>query len=484
VVSDLSPTAADSSGPAPTDDQWVVDLFGRAARRAPAYRRFLEDHGFDPRGVTSPDDLRGVPPVTKENYLRRANFDQLLLDGSRDDAWLVSTSSGSTGKSFYWARGPRNDERAISSLGPMFDAMGSASRSTLSVVAFAMGTRFGGTQHLLLMRDLRDRGHRITTITPGTDVEATVRILRELSPQFEQTILQGYPPLVAEILQRAAADGSDLSAINVRVLASGEAISERWRDHVAGLIGGDPVEDVRGFYGTTDMGVLGVETRATVALRRLATPDSKLWTALYGPHATTAPTLVEYDPRTCHVEVEESGTLLFTVDGSVPLVRYRIGDIGEVLSCSDLAARVEPALDRPVELPSRPCILLHSRIDLAAIFCGANIYPGNIHAAIEQPTLRPYLTGKFVLRVDQEPASMRPVLHLAVECTASPGEQPDLARRVRAAVVEALTDSNAEYRVLHGSLGSQAEPVVRLVEPGQPEFRIVAKQRWIDQEQG
>lgn len=283
-----------------------------------------------------------------------------------------------------------------------------------------MGAWLGGTYHLQAMMDLRARGHRITTITPGADLEAGARVLRELAPRFEQTIVQGYPPLVREVLERAAGRGVDLCALDLRLVVSGEPISVAWRDYVVGLIG-QTKEHVRSIYGSADTRAIAVETPATIALRRLATPGSRLWRELYGDEAVTAPMLVEYDPRLRHVETGDDGMLLFTLDGTLPLIRYQLGDLGAALSSTELRARAEQAVGRALpDLPAGPCLVVHSRRDIAAIFNGANIYPHDIHAALEQPALRSHLTGKFVLTVREAPGSLRPVLDLAVECKACP----------------------------------------------------------------
>jgi phenylacetate-CoA ligase len=47
------------------------------------------------------------------------------------------------------------------------------------------------------------------------------------------------------------------------------------------------------------------------------------------------PTLVQYDPRSLFFEVED-GTLLFSGDNGVPLVRYHIADTGGLLPYQNL----------------------------------------------------------------------------------------------------------------------------------------------------
>ena len=141
-------------------------------------------------------------------------------------------------------------------------------------------------------------------------------------------------------------------------------------------------------YGTADAGMVAHETPTTIAVRRLAERDPSLRAAVLGG-AGPLPTFVEYDPELRYVETEtyprrcarHSGTfpvaalapgtfpvaalaprniprrcsrpeehspslrspqepaerLLFTVDSVIPLICYRINDVGSVLTSVDLA---------------------------------------------------------------------------------------------------------------------------------------------------
>ena len=47
---------------------------------------------------------------------------------------------------------------------------------------------------------------------------------------------------------------------------------------------------------------------------------------------TRQPTFVRYDPERRYAEVDDDGFLLFTLDSSIPMIRYRINDQGAVFS--------------------------------------------------------------------------------------------------------------------------------------------------------
>jgi phenylacetate-CoA ligase len=81
---------------------------------------------------------------------------------------------------------------------------------------------------------------------------------------------------------------------------------------------------------------MGHETPTTIAARRLARNDPQLNVALFGDD-DVQPTFVEYQPNFRFIETDEDGYLLFTVDSTFPLIRYRINDRGRVVTASELA---------------------------------------------------------------------------------------------------------------------------------------------------
>src|SRR6185503_4805263 len=113
--------------------------------------------------------------------------------------------------------------------------------------------------------------------------------------------------------------------------------TEEWRTLMGARAGiAEPLTGSASLYGTADGGVLGNETPVTIAIRRFlaARPDDAR--ALFGE--ARLPTLVQYDPHVRFFE-EHEGTLVFTGDNGVPLVRYHISDHGGVVPFEAMLAR-------------------------------------------------------------------------------------------------------------------------------------------------
>lgn len=456
----------------------ALEIASRAANDVPAYADHLRRHGLDPEQISS-IELGQLPIITKQNYLSVHPRNQLMWDGDITGAGTWSTSSGSNGEPSYWPRELVSLEESVRFYDRIFRAnFHSQHRKTLVVNGFAMGTWIGGTYTYLALLCLRGRGHRLSVITPGIDADAIIRAISHLGPFYDQVVIAGYPPFIRDVLDRAPADVLDQ---DIKILLAGEAITETWRDYILERLGkrGRP-EQICLMYGTADAGVMGYESPLTTAVRRAAGADLLLGKDLFGDHMSVQPTFVEYEPDARFVEVDEEGFLLFTIDTSVPLIRYRLNDRGRTINGSQLREmllnRGHTHLARQVD-PLAAFLVLEGRPDVAATFHSLNIYPENLHPAFENPSVADVLTGKFVIRtpVDSNQAS-----RLCVHAELRPRVQP--AGRIRETLemlcLASLIATNHEYRALHRSNGDAAAPTVSLHPYGSKDFTPDTKHRW------
>ena len=87
-----------------------LDVFYTTVRDVPAYKKFLQKNSVNPKQIKTLEDFsKHVPVMDKENYLRAYPFTELVKGGIVPP--MVSASSGSSGKPFYW---PRGDDQEIS----------------------------------------------------------------------------------------------------------------------------------------------------------------------------------------------------------------------------------------------------------------------------------------------------------------------------------------------------------------------------------
>jgi phenylacetate-CoA ligase len=363
---------------------------------------------------------------------------------------MIAVSSGSTGEPAFWPRSFADELGIARRFEQIFrDGFAAHERTTLAVVCFALGTWVGGMFTASCCRHLSLRGYPITVITPGNNKDEIFRVVQALGPSFDQVVLLGYPPFLKDVIDTGLARGVPWPSLHVRLVTAGEVFSEAWRTLVCERLGStSPVYDVASLYGTADAGVLGNETPLSVAVRRFLAARPEAARAVFGQDRL--PTLVQYDPLSRFFEVD-GGSLLFTGDAGVPLVRYGILDTGGVIPYADMLSTVAgygfdpaPLLPRGGARPL-PFAFVFGRSDFTVSFHGANVFPENVTVGLEQPEIHGWVTGKFVMEV-QRTADEDEILSITVEL--SPGEGPTEARREAAArsIEEQLCRLNSEFK--------------------------------------
>jgi phenylacetate-CoA ligase len=244
-------------------------------------------------------------------------------------------------------------------------------------------------------------------------------------------VLLGYPPFLKDLIDTGIGRGVPWASMGIRLVLAGEVFSEDWRDLISERAGmRRPAYDSAALYGTADGGVLGNETPLSITIRRFLaqTPDAAQ--AMFGQFRL--PTLVQFDPRSRFFE-EHDGTLVFSGDNGVPLIRYHIADEGGILAyeqaleiCGKHGFDPLRALGGGRGAHPLPFVYIFGRSHLAVSFFGANVYPENIAAGLEQPQIHDWVTGKFVLEVTED-ADRNRRLSIAVEL--APGEHGDSHRQ-------------------------------------------------------
>ncbi len=460
----------------------LLSLFYNAAKNVPAYKDFLRKNNIDPQKIGTIDDFSHVPVMTKDNYLKQYPLKDLLWDGRMNDAHIISMSSGSSGEPFFWSRGNRSIEESIDLLEIPFKYSFSADRkSTLCIIAFAMGTWIAGTYILSGHMGLADRGYKAVSITPGINTQEIIRILQRIGNQFDQVLISGYPPFVKDILDEAQGAGVDLSRINIRCMFAGENFSEVFRDHILEKIHQpDNIFATASIYGTADAGIMGIETPFSIMCRRLMTKDGRLFSKFF-PDVQIMPSIVQYNPLYRYCETVDH-YLVFTVNNSLPLIRYNILDQGRVIEHDQLVSEVTDAGYKIPEslstIPKNPYVAIYGRADVATMFYSLNIYPENIKYGLEVPTLQLYITGKFVITSEFD-KNQTQTLHLYVELRDGISETRVLRETLLQSVIDSLQRTNSEYNKLRHEIKQKADPIITFLPYKSERFVIKTKHRWV-----
>lgn len=428
----------------------VLELFHQTVSTVPAYQAFLHSQGIHPASIKTIADFKQLPLTTKDNYLRNYPLPELCRQGQLEQCDMIAVSSGSTGQPSFWARSLSDEFQIAIRFEQIFrDSFCADQRRTLAVICFALGTWVGGMYTANCCRHLANKGYPITVITPGNNKTEILRVVQALAPQFEQTVLLGYPPFLKDVIDTGIAQGIDWQPYHVKLVMAGEVFSEEWRSLVSDRLGSrDFCYDSASLYGTADAGVLGNETPLSIGIRRWLAQNPEAARSLFGE--SRLPTLVQYDPISRFFEVHD-GTLLFSGDNGMPLIRYHISDNGGLISYSDLldflAARgFDPtaALREQRGIYPLPFVYVFGRSHFTVSYFGANIYPENVTVGLEQAPICNWVTGKFVLQVNED-ADRNKLLTIAVEL--APGAEADEEKRhtIATTILQHLRRLNSEF---------------------------------------
>ena len=445
----------------------AVAHFQSVAREVPAYRQFLVGHGIQPESVKEIEHFQRLPITSKENYQRAYPLPELCRAGALDACDMLAMSSGSTGEPAVWPRFVTDELGTAQRFEQVLhDSFRADERRTLAVVCFALGSWVGGMYTTACLRHLAAKGYPLTVITPGNQKPEILRALRALAPHFDQAILFGYPPFLKDLVDAGRVEGVDWAARPVRLVTAGEVFSEEWRSLVCDRLGvRDPETATASLYGTADGGVLANETGLSIRVRRFLADHPAAARELFGE--ARLPTLCQYDPLHRYFEVDGSD-LIFTGDGGVPLVRYKILDRGGLIPYRRMLEFLAGHGFEPLRgVREQPFVFVFGRASFALSFYGANVYPENVSVGLEQPEIAKQVTGKFVMQIARD-ADLNAALEIAVELAPGANESEELISRIARSIRHHLERLNGEFA--HYAPADRRTPRVRLLRHGDPEY--------------
>jgi phenylacetate-CoA ligase len=428
----------------------VIKLFQKVAANVPAYREFLAQFGIKPETIQTLADFEKIPKINKENYIGKYPVSELCYHGKIANCDFIAASSGSTGKSTFWPRFLTDELHIATRFEQIFhNSFYADSQTTLAVICFSLGTWVGGMFTTNCCRYLAAKGYPLTVITPGNNKSEILRIVQELGANFQQVVLLGYPPFLKDVIDTGLAQGMQWKQYNIKLVMAGEVFSEEWRNLVAERMGSEnPCDDFASLYGTADAGVLGNETPLSICIRRFLADTPEAAKALFGE--SRLPTLVQYDPSSRFFEVE-NGNLLFSGNNGVPLIRYSILDHGGLITYAEMLEFLAAWDFNPLTklqnyrgIHQLPFVYVFGRSNFTVSYFGANIYPENVTVGLEQPIIREWVTGKFVLQVKEDLDKNR-FLSVVVELAPGIEDKEEKRLSITAAILTQLLRLNSEF---------------------------------------
>ncbi|OGL34998.1 hypothetical protein A3A68_02065 [Candidatus Saccharibacteria bacterium RIFCSPLOWO2_01_FULL_48_13] len=481
-----------------SEEQWqklgqerVLALFRAMSERVPAYKDFLKRHEVDPSKVRGIKDFSQLPTIDKDNYLRRYPRDQLCWDGNfKEQSWVISTTSGSTGQPYYFPRQKSQDwQYAVMAELYLRANFRVQDQSTLYIVAFPMGAWIGGVFTYEAIKIVAERGgYNLSIITPGIHKQEIISAVKTIGKDFDQILIGSYAPFLKDILDDGEREGIKWSDYNLGFIFSAEGFNETFRDFVIKKTGlKNKFKGTLNHYGTVDLGTMAHETPLSVMLRREAVKNPRLYRELFS-REDKLPTFAQYNPALFYFE-QDQGNLYCSSYSGIPLVRYDLKDSGGVISQDEVRRRlsdlgydlVDSARKAGIAdtLWNLPFVYVYERNDFSVSFYAFQIYPETIKRALQSPQLDRYITGKFTMGVEYDNTGQQ-ILQINIELKPEVGEDDKLRSKIQKTIVEKLLKESSEYRETQVMYGEKVYPEVVFWPYEDPTyFKPGTKQKWI-----
>ena len=317
------------------EQKHVVDIFNKVSSSCLAYKKHLESYKIDCKKINFLD----LPICDKDGYTQKYSLEDRMYEGKcLADYYMICTSSGSTAEPTIWPRDYDYDQ----GLEPphtrfLENHFSFTKKKTLIIIAFGIGTTQAGMMHVKASWEGSIHG-KISVITPNADAAQTVFLLDKLHSYYEQIITIGYPPIIADFIDLSIEKKLPINKWNLKIIFAGESVSPLWRKEMAKKIGGTS-RDIVSFYGSTEAGMIGFESKEINQLVSLCLDNEELRFDLF--KTFNLPTVVEVDFLKKFTEIV-NGEIVITVDQVIPLVRYNLHDRGVILD----SKHIQKVLDK------------------------------------------------------------------------------------------------------------------------------------------
>lgn len=420
---------------------------------APAYREFLAAAGH--LELPAWADL---PLMDKESYLLAYPVERLCHGGSMTGCHLIGASSGfSKSGSLFWPKRPEDEGDYVAAIGNMLVSHYAIDRKrTLVLVCLAFGTWIGGMQIAAAVRGLAATGkHPLTVATPGLNLREAASIHQRFHREYDQCLILTNPSnitLIGALLKQSSPELPDASVFFPVI---GEFFSEAFRERVAQDFGHaqDEAFCVWTGYGSADTGDLGVESAATIGLRKWFHRHPALSERLFGAKET--PMLLVPSLK-AHLEIIE-GEIVVSKDQMIPLVRYNTKDHGGLLARENLIEMGVPQ-SLLIDLPEK-ILYVHGRVSDSVVFYGTNLkVPAIGDFLLSLPAAFAY-GGLFQVRQIAGSIASRFLFTIFTRASG----KPPTADEYRDALLAYLKQNSLEFAAKYEQLSSAAgEELIRI----------------------
>ena len=422
----------------------------RAFKEVEAYQSFLESEGLDQLPLMFEERRL----TSKDSYMLA--YDHFKLRGNTVEKIASYHRSSSSNHNLYWPRPKMTKERTILLKQYLEQHYHTHLIRSMCIVGTCAGSWTGwqdicsGLEHV---SDIVD--YPFYTFTPGNDVDTIVNFILLNDLHIPQFILFLCPSFIAYILEAVKDLGlqEKFPFHKLRFFTIGEPFNEDFRDHIDTLCpSNSSISSLFSVYGSADTDLIGAESLASVAIRKLI-HRHKFLSKQMG-FSRTFPHFFHFYAQDAYIE-SVKGELCITKWQGIPLPRYNLHDRVKLYSWKELRAfilshKYDSPEDKPLyeiveksgeDLPD--IIALFGRSDSSLKLLGTFITEEVLDHLMQSQHLSQYLTGHYKASVEYDDHQY---LKLTVEMRPSVASSDDLTNLLYREVIEDLCEFQHEFK--------------------------------------
>jgi phenylacetate-CoA ligase len=343
---------------------------------------------------------KNVPLSDKQNIFSNENLPLISKKAAHENVSGYLLSSGSSGMFSFGLS--KSDEQKMSS--SFLDIMlhyyfKTLERKTLIINGLAQAVKLSSVS--------------ASTIDTGPRTDSVCYALRNISPNYEQTIVIGDNHLIKNSLEEAFENGIQLKKLKIYCVTGGIYLPENLRKHLTQLLGAHPEDDIRIFssMGISEFGLnLFFESEETIRLRQMTSRSAGFLGKLLGNerafYPNYLPMFFNYFPQFYFLEESQQQITITDLRKKqiLPLIRYNTQDIGKIVDYNLLKTFSTDSQGKEFLPPFHsPLVLMYGKND-ALNWDTTTIYPQQIQEGIySDAELSFAATGNFKLIKKQKP---------------------------------------------------------------------------------
>lgn len=424
-------------------------LAKKAVEKIPAYQKFLAKEG-----KTGKEPFEELPLTSKKTYMTQYPYIELLPMPVSDNVAIFASSGSSGKKPFYWVyeKNQLLDKRIQPTLEALFSIH---KKKSLFIIALALGSWVGGDTTSFIGKTIAlNAPYPLTVITPAINIDEIIMLINNFGVHYEQIVLYTSPTTFAHLMLTCDHEKANLPFEKMRYMFFEEGFTEDFRIAVEKRSKASETNPVAfSLFASADTGLLGVESQATVAIRKLCYHNHDF--AAHIGAGLDFPLFFHLMKSDTYIE-QIDDELCITAWQGIPLIRYNLNDRMHLHPWAKMQETVKNfkfntpleqqlaamVIHAPAQLPD--LFAVFGRADSCINIGGTKIYENMLDDVMRSEELSPYLTGMYKAKLATQ--EFHSYIDFVVELKEGVKHDHKTIDIIEDLIEEKLAEMNPEFR--------------------------------------